>query len=168
MNVMAGHEQFIRLWTEAQPVVAAYINALVADFQQANISFGSRSHSPGQIPGILVRSVLRRVGHRHRQIRGSHGPAPSCPQPPHLLYQPDLLDRITETYEELAPELENRARALHDCLQQIHGRARELLRLRYEQSLKPGAIAATSRYRRHRCPRHAHSRLDFKTSTCQG
>jgi len=32
---MDNHEQFTRRWTEAQPIVAGYINAVVADFQEA-------------------------------------------------------------------------------------------------------------------------------------
>ena len=59
-----------------------------------------------------------------------------------LCYQADVLDRISDAYEQLAPELEARARALHECLRSVQGRASELLRLRYEESLKPAAIAA--------------------------
>ncbi len=32
---MDNHEQFTRRWTEAQPIVAGYINAVVPDFQEA-------------------------------------------------------------------------------------------------------------------------------------
>jgi hypothetical protein len=32
---MDSQEQFTRLWTEAQPKLAAYLNALVRDFQEA-------------------------------------------------------------------------------------------------------------------------------------
>ena len=59
-----------------------------------------------------------------------------------LSYQADLLERISEAYEELAPEFEDRSRALRECLRTVRGRAGELLRLRYEESLKPDSIAA--------------------------
>jgi DNA-directed RNA polymerase specialized sigma24 family protein len=58
-----------------------------------------------------------------------------------LCYQTDLLDRISEAYEDLAPELEDRSRALRDCLKAVQGRAGELLRLRYEDGLEPKSIA---------------------------
>ena len=32
---MNNHEQFTRRWTEAQPIVAGYISAVVPDFQEA-------------------------------------------------------------------------------------------------------------------------------------
>jgi DNA-directed RNA polymerase specialized sigma24 family protein len=35
MSTNETHEQFTRLWTEAQPIVSAYLNALVPDFQEA-------------------------------------------------------------------------------------------------------------------------------------
>ena len=59
-----------------------------------------------------------------------------------LSYHTDLLERISEAYEELAPEFEERSRALRECLRSVKGRAGELLRLRYGESLKPNAIAA--------------------------
>ena len=58
-----------------------------------------------------------------------------------LCYQADLLERISEAYEELTPELEQRSRALNECLKLVQGRASELLKLRYEAGLKPNAIA---------------------------
>ena len=59
-----------------------------------------------------------------------------------LFYQADLLERLGDACEDLAPELEDRSRALRECLRTLQGRAGELLRLRYEESLKPNSIAA--------------------------
>jgi len=140
MNILETHEHFTRLWTEAQPIVAAYLSALVPDFQEAedllqDVAVILLRKFPEYTPdrpfirwaiGIAKYEVLN-ARRRHARSR--------------LTYQPDLLDRISEAYEELAPELERRAAALRECLQEIQGRAREILRLRYEQSLKPGAIA---------------------------
>src|SRR5436190_17657217 len=137
---MDNHEQFTRRWTEAQPIVAGYINAVVPDFQEAEdllqdvavILLRKFPEYDGQRPfaawaiGIAKREVLMA---RRRHARSL------------LCYQPDLLDRISEAYEELAPELEARSRALRDCLRTIRGRASQLLLLRYEDALKPNAIA---------------------------
>ena len=138
---MDNHEQFTRRWTEAQPIVAGYINAVVPDFQEAEdllqdvavILLRKFTEYDPQRPfvawaiGIAKREVLVA---RRRHARGF------------LSYQADLLERISEAYEELAPEFEDRSRALRECLRTVRGRAGELLRLRYEESLKPNAIAA--------------------------
>ena len=76
--------------------------------------------------GVAKREVLMARRHHARSF---------------LSYQADLLERIGEAYEELAPEFEDRSRALRECLRRVKGRAGELLRLRYEESLKPNAIA---------------------------
>ena len=129
---MESHEQFTRFWTEVQPIVAGYINAVVPDFQEAEdllqdvavILLRKFSEYDAQRPflawaiGIAKREVLM----ARRSL---------CPESL-LCYQADLLDRISQVYEDLAPELEDRSRALRECLQTIKGRASELLRLRYE------------------------------------
>jgi len=138
---MENHEQFTRAWTEAQPIVSGYLNAVVPDFQEAEdllqdvavILLRKFPEYDAQRPfvawaiGIAKREVLMARRQHARNF---------------LSYHADLLERISETYEELAPELEARSRALRDCLRAIKGRASELLRLRYEESLKPNAIAA--------------------------
>ena len=137
---MNNHEQFTRRWTEAQPIVAGYINAVVPDFQEAEdllqdvavILLRKFTEYDPQRPfvawaiGIAKREVLVA---RRRHARGF------------LSYQADLLERISEVYEELAPEFEDRSRALRECLRSVKGRAGELLRLRYEESLKPNSIS---------------------------
>ena len=137
---MENQEQFTRFWTEAQPKVAGYINALVPDFQEAedllqNVAVVLLRKFPeydGQRPfigwaiGIARREVLMA---RRRHARSF------------LCYHTDLLERISEAYVELAPELDERSRALGECLETIQGRAGQLLRLRYEEGLKASAIA---------------------------
>ena len=137
---MDGHEQFTRRWTEAQPIVSGYINAVVPDFQEAEdllqdvavILLRKFPEYDSQRPfvhwaiGVAKREVLML---RRRHARNF------------LCYQTDLLERISEACEELAPEMEDRSRALRECLRAVKGRSGELLRLRYEESLKPNEIA---------------------------
>jgi len=138
---MENHEQFTRHWTEAQPIVAGYINAVVPDFQEAEDLLQ-------EVAVILLRKfpeydaqrpfVAWAIGMAKREVlasRRSHARSLLC-------YQADLQERVSEVFEELAPELEERARALRECLRTVRGRAGELLLLRYEESLKPKAIAA--------------------------
>jgi RNA polymerase sigma-70 factor (ECF subfamily) len=140
MNTNEAHEQFTRLWTEAQPIVAAYLNALVPDFQEAEDLLQDvavillRKFPEYTSDRPFIRWAIGIAKYEVLSARRRHARSRLC-------YTPDLLDRISEAYEELTPELERRAAALRDCLQEIQGRAREIVRLRYEQSLKPGAIA---------------------------
>jgi RNA polymerase sigma-70 factor, ECF subfamily len=140
-TLMESHEQFTRLWTEAQPVVDAYLQAAVPDFHQAEDllqevavvllrkfpEYDSARSFIGWALGVARFEVLnaRRDYARSR-----------------LFYEPEALERLSEVCEELAPELELRSRALRECMDKVEGRARELLRLRYEETLKPTSIAA--------------------------
>ena len=119
---MNNHEQFTRRWTEAQPIVAGYINAVVPDFQEAEdllqdvavILLRKFPEYDPQRPfvawaiGVAKREVLMARRHHARSF---------------LSYQADLLERIGEAYEELAPEFEDRSRALRECLRRVKGRA---------------------------------------------
>jgi RNA polymerase sigma-70 factor (ECF subfamily) len=51
------------------------------------------------------------------------------------------MEEITAAYEEEAPDLDERRRALADCVRHVAGRPRDVLQLRYAQGLKPGEIA---------------------------
>jgi len=139
--VVDNQEQFTRLWTEAQPKLAGYINALIPDFQEAedvlqDVAVSLLRKFPSyddQRPfvcwaiGVAKREVLMS---RRRHARNF------------LCYRDDLLDLITEAYEELAPELDGKNRVLQECLRGVRGRSLELLRLRYQDTLAPRAIAA--------------------------
>jgi RNA polymerase sigma-70 factor (ECF subfamily) len=140
MDITETHERFTRLWTESQPIVAAYLHSLLSDFQEAEdllqeVAVILLRKFPEYRPdrpfirwamGVAKYAVLE-ARRRHARSR--------------ISYTPELLDHISDAYEELAPELERRAAALRECIGEIQGRARELLNLRYEQALKPGEIA---------------------------
>jgi len=132
--------QFTRCWTEAQPKLAGYINALVPDFQEAEDLLQD-------VAVILLRKfpdydpqrpfIAWAIGITKREVLMAR----RCHARNFLCYQTDLLERISEAYEALTPELDERSRALKECLQQVQGRAGEFLKLRYEAGLKPSAIA---------------------------
>jgi RNA polymerase sigma-70 factor, ECF subfamily len=139
-TLMETHEQFTRLWTEAHPVVAACLQVAVPDFHQAE----------DLLQEVAV--VLLRKFPEYDQTRPFVGWALGVARfevlnarreyaRSRLFYEPEALQRLGEVCEELAPELEVRARALRECMEKVEGRARELLRLRYEEALKPNAIA---------------------------
>src|ERR1022692_1660714 len=112
---MDSHEQFTRLWTEAQPILAAYLSAVVPDFQEAEDllqevavillrkfpEYNAQRPFVGWAIGIAKREALV-ARRRHARNR--------------LLYQADFLERLSDACEELAPELDERSRALRECV----------------------------------------------------
>jgi RNA polymerase sigma-70 factor, ECF subfamily len=137
---MEDAERFTRCWTQAQPTVAACIHAWVPDFHEAEdllqdvavvllSKFGQ--YDPARpfaawALGVAKKEVLVR--------RRSHARS-------FLLAHTDLVDRIAEACERLQPDLDDRMEPLRRCLAQVQGRSRQLLSLRYEEGLLPGAIA---------------------------
>jgi RNA polymerase sigma-70 factor, ECF subfamily len=137
---MDQHERFTLHWTAAQSVVGSYIGSLVPDFQEAEdllqevalvllrkfAEYDERRPFVAWALGVAKYEIL---SSRRRHARSF------------LTAQSDVLENLMTTYIDLAPELDRRASALRECLRQIQGRAAEMIRLRYEESLKPGEIA---------------------------
>jgi len=137
---MDQSESFTRLWTRVQPIVAGFITSAIPDFREAedvlqNVAvvllrkfseYDSRRPFLPWSLAIARREVLSSKRKKARSI---------------LSYQSDLIEQISEVYEELAPELEARSRALQECIRQLDGRASEIIHLRYEEDLKPRQIA---------------------------
>ncbi|HLX60820.1 MAG TPA: sigma-70 family RNA polymerase sigma factor [Planctomycetota bacterium] len=137
---MQDSERFTREWTKAQPVVASYIGAVIRDFNTAedllqdvavvllnrfNEYDPARSFT-GWALGIAKFKILEAQRNKIECLAGDEG----------------ILDALSASHEELSSELERRTMALRECLLQIKGRALTLLKLRYDQALKPAAIAA--------------------------
>jgi RNA polymerase sigma-70 factor (ECF subfamily) len=138
---MEHHERFTLHWTAAQPVVGSYIASLVPDFQEAEDllqevalvllrKFSQYNPERPFVAWALGVAKFEILASRRRHARSF------------LTTDNDLLDNLTLTYTELAPELDQRSSALRDCLHALEGRSAELIRLRYEESLKPGQIAS--------------------------
>jgi RNA polymerase sigma-70 factor, Rhodopirellula/Verrucomicrobium family len=134
------HEQFTRCWTAAQPIVASFLLAAVPDFHEAedllqNVAVVCLRKFPeyeAQRPFIawslgIARVELLRL--RRRQSRAL------------LIQDEKVLEAVAETCEELAPRLKAWEAALPECLRELRGRSAELIRLRYDEALKPAAIA---------------------------
>src|SRR5689334_20684795 len=138
---MNSSEQFTRNWTQAQPLVANFVGALVPDFAEAEdllqnvavVCLRKFDQYDRERPFAAWALGMARLEALHWRRDRARTP---------LLFDEALLDGMPGVCEELAPELDLRAKALSECLQRLHVRARELIRLRYDEELKPGAIAA--------------------------
>lgn len=137
---MEGQERFVQEWTKAQPVVSSYLYSMLGDFEAAEdllqevavalwakfATYDAARPFAAWALGAARLEVLR----RRRKLARSF-----------LVFQDDLVESLAETHAELAPELDARSGALRKCLSKVEGRAKELLRLRYEEGLKPAVVA---------------------------
>ncbi len=136
----ADSEKLAVLWTKACPTVAGYVSSVIPDFHQAEDvlhqvavivvrKFDDYDQTKPFTPwalGVAKREVLK---HRRNFATDRH------------VFAEDLLDVITAVYQEHADVLEERRRALHECLGKIEGRGRKALKLRYVEGLKPQGVA---------------------------
>lgn len=136
-----AESEFVRHWTQAQPVVAAYIGALLRDRHQADdvlqqvavvawrkmAEYDRAQPFSGWAMGIARHEVL----HHRRSLKRSI-----------ICFHSDLLEAVGAEYAAAAAELGERADAMRACLKGLPESGWTLLRLRYEDALSPAAIAA--------------------------
>jgi len=133
-------EQFTRCWTAAQPIVASFLLAGVPDFHEAedllqNVSvvcLRKFSEYDPQRPFVAWALGIARI--ELLRLRRTQSRLP-------LIQDEKVLDDVAEVCQELAPRLRTWEAALSECLRELRGRSAELIRLRYDEALKPGAIA---------------------------
>jgi RNA polymerase sigma-70 factor (ECF subfamily) len=137
---MTDSEHFTRLWTQAQPLVSNYIGTLVPDFTAAEDLLQSVAVAcmrkfdryDRHRPFVAWAFGIARFEVLHWQRSRARNP---------LIFDDSLMEEVAEVCQELAPELERRTSALRECLQRLEERALDLLRLRYDEELRPEAIA---------------------------
>jgi RNA polymerase sigma-70 factor, ECF subfamily len=131
----------IRCWTLAQPVVSAYVTAVVRDFRDRDdvlqeISIAIFEAFPSYDPSRRFISwamgiARNKIGVYLRQRRRDR-----------LVFDAETVELLAVAFEQADAE-ENRSLAhLKDCLAKLEGRARQLCELRYENDLKPSAIGS--------------------------
>lgn len=128
------------LWMQAQPVLEAYLNALIRDravaedvLQQVALTctekfdqFDTSRSFTGWAMGIARNKVLQffnQAGHDRHQFSG------------------ELLNQLADTTERLAPKAHDQRDALAQCIETLPPKSLALVKRRYVQDLKPGKIA---------------------------
>lgn len=128
------------LWTQAQPLVMAFVRSMVPDpvdaedvLQQTAYDIATHfDEYDADRPfvawaiGIAKYKVLdyRRDKGRDRAVLTG-----------------DAIEELASAYADQSDKLIDNSRALHDCMQKLSDKARSLIDLRYAQNLKPAAIA---------------------------
>lgn len=129
-----------RLWTEAQPVVAAMVAGAVVDFQHSEdlvsqvaetvvMKFAEYDHvrpftpwALGITRNIILRYYERRAGERL------------------VFFDDRILSVMAVAHEQVAGEAVERLAAMQKCLAAIKGKTRRVMEMRYVHGLKPAAI----------------------------
>ncbi len=133
-------EQFAALWTAAQPTITSFIRMLMPDYQQADEVLQrvavtlvrkfdqydqSRPFGAWAI-GVAKFEVLY---YRRERATDKH------------LFGNEVIDQIASRYELLVEDVDPVRVALRLCLDQLKGRSRDVIELRYARGLKSNSIA---------------------------
>lgn len=134
--------QATRQWTLAQPVVSAFLTSVVRDFRDrddvlqdvavAVVESFDRWDRERPFVAWAIGIARNQVGlylrrrRRDRQI---------------LEFDPSTMDSLATAFSSVAEHGEPRLDFLQECLNSLEGRARTMCELRYQQDLKPAAIA---------------------------
>ena len=132
--------EFVGLWTSVQPEVSAYISAIVPDYHDArdilqDCALVLLQKFPQYDPSRPFLSWALGVARIEIFARGRRYHAEK------LVFDEPALNSIEDAFDCFDTEVDERVEALRYCAGKAHGRARELLDLRYGEDLKPQEIA---------------------------
>ena len=133
-------EEITLYWTQAQPVVAAFISSLVQNFEDANDVLQSvavvivRKYDKydKKIPftawaiGIAKNEVLH---YRRKVAKDRH------------IFDDELVNTIAQTYQVKSSELDDIKKAIDGCVSRVQGRWQQILQMRYLQGMDAKRIA---------------------------
>ena len=129
-----------RLWSEAQPVVAAMIVGAVVDFQHAEdlvsqvaetvvMKFGDYDRSRPFVPWAL--GIARNIVLRHYERRAGDRL---------VFFEERTLSALAVAQEEVAGEAAERLALMRQCLAEVKGKTRRVMEMRYLHGVKPAAF----------------------------
>ena len=135
------NKDFLKHFLAHQSDLRAYIGSIVRDrslrddvFQDTALTLWESfdKFDPGRPFGAWARGVAtNKILQQHRKT----GRIP-------LATDPRVLEAILEAFERSEPESAEREEALRSCVQKLPAKSKELLKLRYDDSVKGEEIAA--------------------------
>jgi RNA polymerase sigma-70 factor (ECF subfamily) len=135
------YQQAIRYWTLAQPVVSAYVAAVVRDFRDRDdvlqaisvaVLEAFPSYDPARPFTAWAMGIARnQIGTYLRERKRNR-----------LFFDAETVDLLAVAFEQLDSAQSRKLDFLQDCLAKLEGRARQLCELRYQNDLKPAAIGS--------------------------
>jgi RNA polymerase sigma-70 factor, ECF subfamily len=135
------YQQAIRYWTLAQPVVSAYVAAVVRDFRDRDdvlqaisvaVLESFSSYDPARPFTAWALGIARnQIGTYLRERKRNR-----------LVFDVDTVDLLAVAFEQVDLEQTRKLDFLQECLAKLERRARRLCDLRYQNDLKPAAIGS--------------------------
>lgn len=130
----------ITSWIEVQTTVSAYVRSLILNFHDSedviqNIAlvfadkFDHLDSSRDLIPWVLKVARYEVANYFRAQNRENK------------LFDEVAVRRIAQAYQSIHAEADDVKAALHECIQKLHGRPRETLKLRYFRGMGIGDIS---------------------------
>jgi RNA polymerase sigma-70 factor (ECF subfamily) len=137
-------EQFAGLWAAAQPTITAFIRTLMPDYQRAEellqrvaVMLVRKFHeydSQRPFAAWAIGFAKNEVLYFRRQLATDKH-----------LFDDEIVEKIAVSYEQLVEEIDPIREALGDCVEELQGRSRQVIDLRYGRGLNSGQIAAKMR-----------------------
>lgn len=137
---MERRDEFMRLFLRHQAELRAFIGSLVRDrharedvFQEVALILWRQfeDYDPRRPFGAWARGIAA------NKVLQAFDKSARTP----VAFSPEAVRAILDAYERTEAESPPQADALHRCIEHLPERSRDLLRMRYEQSLKLEAIA---------------------------
>lgn len=137
-NTNKGHS--ITSWIEVQTTVSAYVRSLILNYHDSedviqNIAlvfadkFEHLDSSRDLIPWVLKVARYEVANYFRAQNRENK------------FFDEIAMRRIEYAYQSIHPEADDVKAALHECIKKLHGRPREMLKLRYFRDMGIGDIS---------------------------
>jgi len=134
--------RFTQLWTEAQPTVSQYVASLIRDqwavrdiVQSTSLAllrkFSEYDENRPFVAWALGVAKFEILGHRRDLARNR------------MISDSEFLDLYTQGWADRAPQINNEAAVLQDCIRELNGRAQQIVRLRYAEDHTSEDIAGT-------------------------
>jgi RNA polymerase sigma-70 factor (ECF subfamily) len=136
----AQTEQFAVLWVKVQPALSAFVRSLIPDFQQTEEvlqriavtlvrkfdQYDPKRPFAAWAIGVAKFEVLY---FRRERATDRH------------VFNDEIVDEIALGYQRFAADADPFREALERCLQQLDGRSKKAIELRYVNELKSQAVA---------------------------
>jgi RNA polymerase sigma-70 factor (ECF subfamily) len=133
-------ERFTQLWTQAHSTVACFVHTSIRERGQAEDllqeiamtllrKFADYDSTKAFLPWAMGVAKFAILGSRRDHARSR------------LVFDETLLERIANTFLEIAPAQREEEALLDVCLTKLDPKARRMVRLRYYDSLDSGEIA---------------------------
>jgi RNA polymerase sigma-70 factor (ECF subfamily) len=133
-------EDFAARWTAAQPAIAAFVHSLVPDLtsaeevlQRVAVALVRRYDRYDQSRPFVAWAIgvakFEVLYYRRQQATDKH------------IFDDELVENVAESYQELVEKFNPMRDALSRCLDEVDGRSRKVLQLRYTDGMTTPGIA---------------------------